>query len=155
MRKVIKWLVASVLILTGGTVIISCSSNHNDPEQVISFNKLPVAAQNFVAKNYPNAKVVSVVKDSEHSGSEYELLLSDGTKIEFSNNGDWTDINAPMGQSIPDKIAPTAIVSYIESNYPSIGINEIAKKSWGYEIELINGLDLRFSATGTFIGIDY
>ena len=39
-------------------------------------------------------------------------------------------------------------------NYPTSGINEISVEINGYEVELINGLDLLFDLDGNFLGIE-
>ncbi|MBD5486669.1 MAG: hypothetical protein HDR18_14310, partial [Lachnospiraceae bacterium] len=61
---------------------------------------------------------------------------------------------APVGKTVPAGFYPAAIDTYISSAYSGSGINEISRIDRGYEVELLNGTDLYFSADGTYIGID-
>nr|WP_242499231.1 PepSY-like domain-containing protein [Flavobacterium sp. 140616W15] len=46
------------------------------------------------------------------------------------------------------------IVSYINTNFANTTITKIDKGTWGYEVNLSNGLELEFNSKGNFIRID-
>lgn len=150
--KTLKWMyLAAVAVLAPS--LASCDKHDDQP---ISPNALPTAAQQFVKQYYADATIIYVEKDKDHYDGEYDVTLSNATEITFDRQGNWVDVDAPKGQTIPDGIAPATIASYVTTNYTApIGINEISKERFGYEVELTTGLDLRFDANGTYLGLDH
>lgn len=49
---------------------------------------------------------------------------------------------------------PEAIQKYVKVNFPDCIINKIDKERYGYDIELSNEIDLKFSYHGALIGMD-
>ena len=45
---------------------------------------------------------------------------------------------------MPAAIVPEAIGKYVADNYASLTIVQIERENYGYDIELSNGLDIRF-----------
>lgn len=144
-KKLMK-IMPLLLIAVVGTAAASCS----DKDEPIDPSKLPANAQTFVTTYYPSATIVTSKKD----GNEYEVLLSDGTKIDFDKSGEWKDVDATVGMTIASGFYPAAIDTYVATNYPGTGINEISKEKRGYDVELLTGLDLRFNTAGEFQSID-
>ena len=60
----------------------------------------------------------------------------------------------PVKKSVPGEIVPPEIARYVGQNYPKQRIVSIDKESGGYEVELSNGLDLKFNKAGQFKRID-
>ncbi|MCM1319509.1 MAG: PepSY-like domain-containing protein [Muribaculaceae bacterium] len=116
-------------------------------------NELPQTAQKFIADNF-DAKVSQIEIDKDLTGDDYEVILNDGTKVDFDSKGTWDKIEAPYGQSIPEALVPTAITEYMAKNYEGHSIVKIDKDDNGYEVELQNGLELHFDANGTFCSVD-
>lgn len=61
---------------------------------IIPFDKyedLPVTAQEMLNEHFPKAKV-SMIKVDRHllKKADYDVKLTNGTKIEFNNKGKWT-----------------------------------------------------------------
>lgn len=131
---------------------VACGDD--DEDKPISESKLPGAATDFLTRYYPDIQVLSVIKDTDDSKVEYDVVLANGHDITFDSKGDWLDVDAPFGQTIPDGIAPAAINSYISQNYSGNGINEIGKENFGYDVELTNGIGLMFNFAGEYIGVD-
>lgn len=134
------------LIAVMGMAVTACG----DDDKMISENELPAASKSFVSTYFPTARVVTVEKDR----NEYEIILSDGTKIDFNKSGEWTDVDAPMGKVVPTGFYPAPIDTYVSTNFTGIGINEISKDRRGYDVELVNGIDLLFNEQGNFISYD-
>ncbi|MCM1355618.1 MAG: PepSY-like domain-containing protein [Staphylococcus sp.] len=129
----------------------SCSDDDKD-EVVINEANLPQAAQTFIKQFYPNDKVARVTKDTEHANSEYEVKFVSGQEVEFDAAGQWTDVSAPRGMAVPTGIVPEINI-YVGLHYDGAGINEISRDQRGYEVELINGLELLFNPDLTFAGV--
>ncbi|WP_419870527.1 PepSY-like domain-containing protein [Chryseobacterium sp. CT-SW4] len=131
--------------------------NDKDNEEVINNADLPQAAKNFVGQNFAGAEYVMVKKETENNQVTYEVYLSTGYKIEFNASGDWTEIESKTTSSLPSSVIPAAISTYITTNYVGYVISAIEKETYGYVVEVTKGnndVDLRFSSTGTFLGID-
>lgn len=129
-----------------------------DPnETVISANNLPVNAQNFVSKNFGNMEFVNAIKEVERNITTYNIQLKDGTKIEFTDNGDWKEVKNGLGKSIPTKFFPDNIQKYLQTKYPKIDAKSIEMDTKDKEIKvelLQNNVDLKFDLNGNFIKID-
>ena len=96
----------------------------------------------------------SVVQKTDNGLVEYEVLMADGQKVTFNASGEWIDVDAPAGQTIPLGIVPAKIAVYIASNYSGVGVSEISKSVTGYEVELVSGVDLLFDAAGDFVRVE-
>lgn len=145
MKKTLSLLFAALFAV----MVWSCSSDDDTP---ISETELPSNAKNFIAMYFPQDKITKVERDGSNALAEYDVRFASGYEVEFNSAGDWVDVDAPMGQTIPTGIAPLAIESYVSLNYPTNGINEISTEINGYEVELVSGLELLFDLQGNFIG---
>ena len=80
-------------------------------------------------------------------------MLNDGSKIEFDKNGNWDSVDCKT-QAVPNSLVPASIRKYVKTNFRGQKIVKIDKESYGYEIELSNKLELKFSKQGRLIEID-
>ncbi len=119
---------------------------------VISPSQLPAAAKSFVAKQFPNKKIVRAEKDMDGQ-TDYEVKLNGGVEIDFDAQGQWTKVDCGR-KAVPSVLIPKAISEYVKKNYSKAIITKIDKEPYGYEIELSNRLDLKFDKNGSFIGRD-
>lgn len=115
---------------------------------------LPKAAQSIIAKNF-KAKV-SVVKMDKDFGrvTEYEAILADGTEISFDRDGNWDNIEVNKSKSVPAALVPKGIRNFVAKQQPGQRIVGIDKERSGYDVELTNGIDLKFNKAGQFIRYD-
>lgn len=127
--------------------VTSCDENEDN---FISEKELPSSAKSFIATYFPSVEVMTTQKDKD----EYEVTLSNGTVIDFDKSGEWKDVDAAMGQTVPTGFYPAAIDTYVAENYAGSGINEISKERRGYDVDLTTGQDLVFDPQGVFIAID-
>lgn len=145
------------LLLTLGLVIslaaMGCSSHDHD--EPISFNALPAPAQSFIKTYFKGLTTTRVEKDGHNGTVSYDVMLSDGTDIDFDSRGEWTDVDAPAGKTVPSGIVMAPIAKFVADTYPNMGINEISRDANGYDVELTNGVDLEFTVDGAFIRIDH
>lgn len=146
MKKILKFL-PILLIAVLGIGLASCD---NDKDEPVSPSQLPANATEFINQFYPSTKVVSSYKDK----NEYDVVLSDGTEIEFDKDGYWKDVDAPAGKSIATGFYPSVIDEYVAENFSKDGINEITKVKKGFEVELISTTEILFDPDGSYIGID-
>ena len=119
----------------------------------ITAQKLPGAAQKFLKEHFAQNKVVTALHDRDISDNDYTVVLDNGTKIEFDSEGKWESVKNRNGK-IPAELIPAKIQGYVSKHYPSLGIEKIERKRYGYELELTNDLDLKFATDGKFLGVD-
>lgn len=146
MKKFLKFLP----VLLAGILAISLWSCSDDKDEPVSYNELPAAAKTFLTTYYPSVNTVSVAKDKD----DYDVVLANGHKVDFNKQGEWQDVDAPMGQTIPTGFYPAAIDDYVANMADNAGINEISKERNGYEVETLTGQELHFSSDGSFLGYD-
>lgn len=143
-----KFFLSSIIAMAVCVVSSSC----NAEDMFVSTRELPQTAQTFLASHFPNTSVASTIKD----GHDYEIRMNNGWEVEFNHNGEWENIDCKRDEVPASVLAliPETIVAYINSNYATAYITEISRDRAGYEVELSNGLDLKFSSKGTFKAID-
>ena len=115
--------------------------------------KLPAAAKSFIQKNFSGTSIVYVEEDVEFMKKSYEVRLNDGTKVEFDGNGVWDKVDCKR-KAVPSAAVPASIAKYVKANFPGKSIVKIDKNRRGYEVELSNDVDLRFTKNGQFAGYD-
>ncbi len=140
-----KKIVVAITLLIGSVTFAQ--------DRVITFNELPKAGKDFVTKYFDAKKVSVVTLDDDFFSKDYELVLTNGTKIELNGNGEWKEINGKRN-NIPTGFIPKNIISYVKKSFPNTEIIKIEKERSGYSVELTNGLDLDFNSKGEFLRID-
>lgn len=117
-------------------------------------NVLPAAAQTIIKNNFKAE--VSHIKVEKDWGrvSEYDVVLTDGSEITFDAAGNWKDIEVRRTASVPDSFVPQAVSSYVKQNQKNARITGIEKRRSGYEVELSNGVDMKFNSEGKFLRYD-
>lgn len=117
-------------------------------------SSLPKAAQTTLKNNFKAN--ISVVKIEKELGrvSEYEVILNDGTEISFDRDGNWKDIEVAATKSVPSAFIPAAITQYIKTAQPNQKVIGISKERKGYEVELTNGVEMKFDKQGKFLRYD-
>lgn len=146
MKKFLRFMPLMLVALLS-VALFSCS----DDDEPVAPSNLPEQAKTFLAAYYPNVEIVSVVKDN----NEYDVILANGHSVDFDKAGLWQEVSAPMGQTVPKGFYPAAIDAYVDAlGAPVVGINDITRIKGGYEVDLVNGLELFFNTEGAFVGYD-
>ena len=116
----------------------------------IDRDELPQPAQEVLNEHFPHAKVSKIKVDKPRlKKTDYDVKLTNGTKIEFNNSGKWTSVDCKT-KEVPQKLILKAIRNYVSKNFPQTFITSIEKKTSGYEIELNDGVELKFNPLGGF-----
>lgn len=147
MKRIIKLM--SVLLVA--CIALGAMSCKDDKEEPVNPATLPDQATTFISTYFSTANIVSAVSDK----NKYEVLLSDGTRIDFDKDGNWKDVDAAAGKTVPTGFYPAAIDNYVIATAPQAGINEISKEVRGYDVELTTGVNWHFDLEGTFVGVDH
>ncbi len=118
-------------------------------DRTVSVDKLPNQAKQFITANFNGTEVLSVRKD----GLKYEVVLFDGTEMEFKSNGQWVKVDCGMNP-LPDGILPANTAQFLSAKFPVNYPTHVKYEHKRYEVELENDLDLVFDKNGNFAGSD-
>lgn len=142
------------LLLTLMAIVMTVAASYAFIDSyTINRDKLPEEAQNMLTEYFPKAKV-SLIKIDRHllKKTDYDVRLTNGTSIEFSNKGKWKSVNCGK-KTVPESLIPKAIRNYVSKNYPDVTIVSIYKKSGGYEIGLSDNIVIKFNLLYQFKGV--
>ncbi|OUN76811.1 hypothetical protein B5G09_09350 [Alistipes sp. An54] len=143
-----KIFLTAALLLAGITVTLAGN------DRPITVDKLPAAAQNFLKSYFSDLTVAYAVEDPKFAGSEYEVTYTDRTEVEFDTKGEWTSVERKY-TAVPAAIVPKQITDYVaKSNFPNQEIRKIERNAYTWEIELTNGLEIKFDRNFRVIDID-
>ena len=114
-------------------------------EKPTSVDKLPQAAQEFLSAHFKDLTVAYAVEEQKYTGKEYEVVYTDRTEIEFRSDGQWESVGRKYSP-VPASIVPQPIQTFVSgSNYPGQFIRQIDRNAYTWEVELSNGLEIKFS----------
>ena len=121
-------------------------------DRIITKEQLPAAAQTFIQKTFPG-QTISYAKIDFDGRKTYEVRLSNGTEVEFDQNGTWDKVDCNFS-AVPADLVPANIANSVKSSFPDAVIVKIDKERGGYDIELSNDLELKFNKNGQMVRID-
>lgn len=122
-------------------------------DREIPYHKLPAKAQNFIETFFPSESDIYAEREHNDGDKEFEVRLGGGIEIEFDSDGNWKSVDCRFS-TVPEGIVPQNIVADVAVRYPGVGIHKAERMPGGYEISTGNGLELLYSADGTFVRID-
>ena len=125
----------------------------NAEDRIIPASQLPAAATSFIQQNFNGKGIAYAAIDHEFGGKKYEVMLNDGTQIDFDKKGVWDKVDCEMGV-VPAALVPAPIANYVKANFSNSNVTKIDKERYGFEIELSNGLELKFNKSGMLIAMD-
>lgn len=124
-----------------------------DLEKPVTLAQLPAAAQQTIKKHFADRQIALAKVEIEVFGKTYDVIFTNGEKIEFDSKGQWRDIECRQSR-VPAALIPAAIANYVKKNYPQTTILKIERDRRSYEIELSNRLELKFNNSFQLIDID-
>ena len=134
--------------------MVSCNmvanAGNNKP---ISVNALPAKVQTLLSQHFNGQKVMLVTIESGVVSRSYDVVLQNGTTLEFDKKGNLTEIDCKQ-DIVPAQLIPQAIRNYLKDNYAGQSVKKIEMNKNEYEVELVNGLDLTFNKHFQLIDID-
>ena len=129
-------------------LMAACSDKPVAPEQ------LPEPIKAFIQQNFPGQTISYAEKDAELTGSKYDVVLNDGSRVEFDTDNVWDKIECPLTNPVPTALIPAPIVAHLQSQFPNALIVKLDKERYGYEVELANGLEMKFNKQGVLTEMD-
>ena len=139
-------------------IAICCMVSYNmvanaGNDKSITVNALPAKAQTLLNNHFNGQKVMLATIESGVVSRSYDVVLQNGTKLEFDKKGNLTEIDCKQ-DTVPDQLIPQAIKNYLMDNYAGQSVKKIEMNKNEYEVELTNGLDLTFNKHFQLIDID-
>ena len=141
------------ILLTVVVAFLSISFAYACDDVPITVEQLPQKAQQFLKSYFPQVEVSFAKKESDIIGNDYDVVLTDGSKMEFSSNGEWKSVEC-KGRAVPADIVPNQIKQYVAKSYPNTKITKIDRDRRDYEVTLSNRLELTFNKEFKLIEID-
>lgn len=146
MKKLLLTLVALLMTMAAANASIF-------DKYTIKRSELPEEAQTMLTEYFPKAKV-EMIKVDKHllKKTDYDVRLSNGIKIEFSNKGKWTSVDCGK-KAVPEDLLPNTIRRYLSKNFADLKAVSIAKRNGGHDIGLSDGTLHRFDVLGSYKGV--
>ena len=139
---IVSGIVALFLLMT------SCKDRPVAPAQ------LPAPITAFIQQTFPGQAITFAQKDLELTGWQYDVVLADGTRIEFDTDHMWDKIESPMATPVPAQLIPAPIATHLQTSFPGAVVTKIDKEHNGYEIELSTGVELGYNEQGALMEMD-
>ena len=142
-------------IITIALAVFSLSilTANADNDRLTTKENLPQKAQKFININFKDSKITYVKDERDFLERTYEVLFTNGTKVEFDRNGEWKEVDCRKS-SVPIAIPPAQILKYVNDNYPDVKVIQIERDRIDYEVKLSNRLELTFDKKFNIIDID-
>lgn len=116
-------------------------------------NVLPQPARTLLAKHFPKIAVNHIKIDSDVFSKDYDVVLQNGTEVSFDKDGNLKEVEAGVN-TVPDGLVLKPIRQYVNSNFKGRRIVSLDVDRNSYDIELSDGLELKFDRAGNFLRID-
>lgn len=140
-----------LVMMLAGVSFLSC-----EKESIVSEGALPSAASQFITTHFPDETVLQVKKEKDFlKKTVFDVILSNNFELEFRENGDARKVDG-NGNVIPvEVIKPVTILTYVEEHFPDKTVvaweRDSDSKKEEIEVELDNGLELKFDKDGKFL----
>lgn len=145
------------MFITMAAVLMSISTLFADNDLVINPSELPSKASEFISTYFADNEITFAKLDKDIFENRYEVRLSNGVELVFFKSGDWKEIDAEGATvtfEMPEELIPVQIRQYVETVYAGSKIKSIEKEGRFTDINLRNGLELRFDSSYKLVEID-
>lgn len=147
-RSTIKLTLFLLCLCLGCYITASTGDRH------ITKSELPMTAQNTIGKHFKDRNIVLVTKDNGFMDKSYEVVFNNGDIIEFDSNGQWKEIECPDSK-MPEAIIPQKVREYLKKKFPRSPIRKMERHGLKYEVELDNGVEIKFDKNLNVKEIDH
>ena len=124
-----------------------------DDDKPTTVAQMPQAAQQFISKYFLGKKVSLAKVDNGILDKSYDVIFTNGDKVEFDRKGNWTDVDCKYSV-VPVGIVPTEIVKSVKSKYPDAKIIQIERDNRHYDVDLSNGWELKYNKQFKLVDIE-
>lgn len=139
-----------LLVCMFAMVTVAVASN----DKPITVEQMPQSAQQFIKQHFAAQTVAMAKMESDFMGKSYDVIFTNGDKVEFDKRGNWTSVDCEHSQ-VPVEILPAAIREYVSKMYPDAKVLQIELTDRkGYDVELSNGWEIKFDKKMNVIELD-
>lgn len=124
-----------------------------DTDKPIQVGQLLTKAQSFITTYFKGHKVAFAKMESDLFYKSYDVIFTNGEKVEFDRSGDWTELNCHK-HGVPVSVIPAEILNYVKSTYPDEKILKIERDKKEYEVVLSNRWEIKFDNKYRVMDID-
>ncbi len=142
-----KFLILFVCLFTLQTIARA------DDDKPIQISQMPQKAQLFIKQHFADSNIAIAKVENDFLQKSYDIIFTDGNKVEFDRKGNWTEVNCKFSV-VPQDIIPAPIQKYITTNYANAKILKIERDLTSFEVKLSNGWELTFDFKFNLIDID-
>lgn len=148
MKRILRILMIAICCMVSCNMVANAGN-----DKPISVNALPAKAQTLLSQHFNGQKVMLATIETGVINKTYDVVLQNGTKLEFDKKGNLTEIDCKQA-TVPVNLIPQAIKNYLMANYAGQSVKKIEMNKNEYEVELANGLDLTFNKHFQLIDLD-
>lgn len=148
MKRIMRIVMIAICCMMSFNIVANAGN-----DKPINVNELPAKAQILLSKHFKGQKVMLATIESGVVSRSYDVVLRNGTKLEFDKKGNLTEIDCKQG-IVPSQLIPQPIKNYLKENYRGEAVRKIELNKKEYEVELTNGIDLTFNKHFQLIDID-
>ncbi len=125
-------------------------------ERPITKQELPKGAIKFLAHYFEKDMVTYATIDKDLMTTEYKVVLKSGAEVEFDSKGRWESIESPRGGSVPQELIPSYVTAELAKVFSNVKLRviKLSKDGKNLEVELSNGVELKFNSKGKVIEIE-
>jgi len=134
-----------LIILFSLSIIILSPTYSNEKSDY----DIPPKIETFLKQHFSKYKLEKL----NYNNGECDVKYTNGYKIKFDKNNDWTEIesnNQPLPKTIIDLLPQNALL-YISQNYSRKIILKIKREPYVYQVKFLEAPDLFFDKEGRFI----
>lgn len=124
-----------------------------DDDKPIQITQMPQTAQELIKQHFADSKVALAKVESDFLNKSYEVIFTNGNKLEFDKKGNWKELDCKY-TFVPVAIIPSMIQQYLSANYPDLKVMKIERDKDDYEVKLTNRTELTFDLDFNLIDID-
>ena len=148
MKRIMRIVMIAICCMMSFNIVANAGN-----DKPINVNELPAKAQTLLSKHFKGQKVMLATIESGVVSRSYDVVLRNGTKLEFDKKGNLTEIDCKQG-IVPSHLIQQPIKNYLKENYRGEAVRKIELNKKEYEVELTNGIDLTFNKHFQLIDID-
>ncbi|KJJ40132.1 hypothetical protein MB09_02695 [Aequorivita vladivostokensis] len=130
------------------------TDNDDDDENeiVLSEAEIPAEIMAYLNEHFASNAIIRALKEMDDNTVEYEIYLDGDYELEFNENFEIISIEGIT--ELPDSVIPQSILDYVTQNYPNDFIVEWELEDDHQQVELNNGIEIKFTLNGEFIRVD-
>lgn len=142
-----------ILFVLAAIFTLGISNVQADNDKLVNKSDLPAQAQQFLNDHFAGVSLTYAKLERDFLERSYEVVLTDGTKLEFTLKGQWKEVDCRYGE-VPANIIPQQIRDYVAKNYPGVKVLKIERDRNDYDLKLSNRYELTFDKNFNIIDID-